>query len=188
MRGTVRRPCPNLVSEDFSQRGSAPSVGPEDAEGKLTMRSWWSKLWQASVGQTFLSALRGQTGMSTPPRRGPRPRPRHTAARLLVEPLEDRTVLAGNTLATAVPVGLNSTLAEQITTSNETDFFQVAVTESGLLTVQTQPAPGVSLASRLSLLGPDGQPLVQSDGAAVGQPGGSISQHLVAGADRKSVV
>jgi len=94
---------------------------------------------------------------------------------LLVEPLEDRTVLAGNTLATAVPVGLNSTLAEQITTSNEVDFFQVAVTESGLLTVQTQPAPGVPLSSRLSLLGPDGQPLVQSDGAAVGQPGGSIS-------------
>jgi hypothetical protein len=100
---------------------------------------------------------------------------------LRLESLEDRTVLAGNTLATALPIGLNDVLAEQISTSNEADFFQVAVTDSGLLTVQTQPAPGVPLASRLSLLGPDGQPLVQSDGASAGQPGGSISQHVVAG-------
>src|SRR5262249_47263969 len=73
--------------------------------------------------------------------------------------------------------------AEQISTANEVDCFQVAVTQSGLLTVQTQPDPGVSLASRLSLLGPDGQTLVQSDGDSAGQPGGSISQHVVAGTD-----
>src|SRR5262249_27312178 len=114
-------------------------------------------------------------GAAQPPRRW------RCRARPILEPLEDRALLAGNTLATALPVGLNATLAEQMGTPNEGDFFQVAVTDSGLLTVQTQPAPGVSLASRLSLLGPDGQTLVQSDGASAGQPGGSISQHVVAG-------
>src|SRR5215831_5433231 len=108
-------------------------------------------------------------------RRRERP-PGRRRCRPILEALEDRTLLAGNTLATALPVGLNDTLAEQITTPNEVDFFKVAVTESGLLTVQTQPALGTSLASRLGLLGPDGEPLVQSDGDLPGQTGGLISQ------------
>src|SRR5262249_57132084 len=51
----------------------------------------------------------------------------------------------------------------------------------GTVRVKRRPARDVSLAGRLSLLGPDGEPLVQSDGASAGQPGGSISQHVVAG-------
>src|SRR5262250_111905 len=99
----------------------------------------------------FLSRwFRSRRSAARPVRRAQR------RCRPLLEALEDRTLLNGNTLATAVPVGLNDTLVEQITAPNETDFFQVAVTDSGLLTVQTQLAPGVSPASRLSLLGPDG--------------------------------
>src|SRR5262249_40562872 len=85
------------------------------------------------------------------------------------------------TLATALPVGLHDTLAEQITTADEVDFFQVALTQSGLLTVQTQPAPGVSLASRLRLLGPDGQTLGQSDGTSTDPSRPLVSEHLEAG-------
>jgi hypothetical protein len=80
-----------------------------------------------------------------------------------------------------VAIGLNDTLAERTGTPNEVDFFQVAVTESGLLTVQTQPAPGVTLAGRLSLLDADGQALIQSDGASVDDPHPLISEHVEAG-------
>jgi hypothetical protein len=72
-------------------------------------------------------------------------------------------------------------LAEQIGTPNEVDFFQVPVTESGLLTARTQAEAGSALASRLSLLGPDGQTLVQSDGASTDPSSPLISEHLEVG-------
>jgi hypothetical protein len=132
--------------------------------------SRWFKPWKPGARRS-----RGEG----PP--GFKKRRRLRGARLQLETLEDRTLLAANSLVTALPVGLNDALAAQIGTPNEVDFFRVAVTESGLLTVQTQPPPGVSLASRLSLLGPDGQPLVQSDGASADPSGPLVSEHLEAG-------
>src|SRR5262249_36405715 len=110
---------------------------------------------------SFVRWLRSGRGNSTRGRARP---PGRRRCRPLLEPLEDRTLLAGNTLATALPVGLNDSLTERLGVAGEEDFFTVTLTEPGLLTAQTQPAPGVSLASRLSLLGSDGLPLLQSDG------------------------
>src|SRR5262249_23686362 len=78
-------------------------------------------------------------------------------------------------------VGLNDSLTERLGVAGEEDFFTVTLTEPGLLTAQAQPAPGESLASRLSLLGPDGQPLLQSDGTSADDPNPPLAEHLEAG-------
>jgi hypothetical protein len=129
----------------------------------MSRRRWLRFLWPASPGP----------GERRVPGRRRRPR-RRPVCSLRVEALESRNLLSGNSLATAVPVGLNDSVAERLGVAGEEDFFKLTLTESGLLTARTQPDAGSSLASRLSLLEPDGQPLVQSDS-------GSISQHVLAG-------
>jgi hypothetical protein len=84
-------------------------------------------------------------------------------------------------LATAVPIGLNDSLTDRLDVAGQQDFFTVTLTESGLLTAQAQPDSSVSLASRLSLLGLDGQVLIQSDGASAADPNPLIAEHLEAG-------
>src|SRR5262249_22888491 len=70
-------------------------------------------------------------------------------------------------------------IADSIGTPGETDFFQLTVNDTGRLTARA--TPGALLGSRLSLLGPSGELLVQSDGASATDPDDLIVQHLLAG-------
>src|SRR5262249_42737498 len=58
------------------------------------------------------------------------------------------------------------------------DSFRFTLTDTGRLTVHTA---GLDLDTRTSLLGPDGQLLIQSDGASITDPDDLIVQHLTPG-------
>jgi FG-GAP-like repeat len=110
------------------------------------------------------------------------PYPRRPACRLWLERLEDRTLLNGHpALDAALPIDLRGSVAENLRTPGEVDSFQLTLPASGRLNVQVQPAPAGSLSTRLSLLGPDGQLLIQSDGQSATVPGDSITQDLLPG-------
>jgi hypothetical protein len=87
----------------------------------------------------------------------------------------------GHTTAAVLPLGANDTFAGDIRTPGEVDQFQVTIPDSGRLTVDVQPCASSSLETRLSLLGPDGQLLIQSDGQSATNPNDQIAQHLLAG-------
>ncbi len=70
---------------------------------------------------------------------------------------------------------LNSRTTGTLTAADKVDFFPIAPARPGLLTVRVHAA---GVRARLSLLGPDGQLLVQSDGASVTDPDPLIAQHL----------
>src|SRR5262249_18608699 len=110
-----------------------------------------------------------------------RQRPRRPSRRLHVEELESRTAPAGHTLATASPIQPTAVVSETIAAPGEADFFQVTLTDSGRLTAQVQPGTGSSLHGRLSLLGPDGGLLIQSDGQTADPTRPLVAQHLTAG-------
>ncbi len=135
-------------------------------------RKNWPRFWQRSEAPEKSPA-------ST--RRHAQRRPRY---RLEVERLEDRTLLAGNSLgdglATAMPINPTDVVAESLATPAEVDFFQLDFTESGRLTVRTQAAAG-SLDTRTTLLGPDGGLLIQSEGQSSADPDDLIIQHVLAG-------
>ncbi|HKB39700.1 MAG TPA: LEPR-XLL domain-containing protein, partial [Gemmataceae bacterium] len=96
-----------------------------------------------------------------------------------MEPLEDRIVLAADGLATAVPIAPTGAVTAAIGAAGEQDFFRIDVAESGRLTARA--APDAPLGSRLSLLGPSGELLIQSDGVSSTNPEDRITQHLLAG-------
>src|SRR5262249_11769210 len=58
-------------------------------------------------------------------------------------------------------------------------FFKLTVDDSGRLAARA--APGAPLGSRLSLLGPSGELLIQSDGVSSTNPEDRITQHLLPG-------
>src|SRR5262245_4840224 len=78
-----------------------------------------------------------------------------------VTPLEDRTAPAGLDLATALPIAATGVRADRLDAPGAAGLFRVTVAESGRLTALVH---GNGLDTRLSLLGPDGRLLVQSDG------------------------
>src|SRR4051812_15797962 len=87
-----------------------------------------------------------------------RPRSRPASARRpCLEPLEDRTLLSGSSLAMPSPISPTGTVAGEIATSGETDSYQITVGDSGRLTALTQAVAGTSPPVRLSLLSGDGQ-------------------------------
>ena len=92
---------------------------------------------------------------------------RRLLRRLWVERLEDRTLLAGDFLAIASLLQPTDRLDAVIGASGEVDRFQFTLAETGRLTVRTA---GLDLDTRTSLLGPDGQLLIQSDGASAADP------------------
>src|SRR5262249_46482847 len=92
--------------------------------------------------------------------------------------LEDRTLLCGG-IQPAVPLVLNADhLAAASGSLPATDFYEVTLTEPGRLTTQVH-VTGAD--TRLSLLGPDRQLLIQSDGQSAGNPDDLIPQHLLPG-------
>src|SRR5262245_16457795 len=92
-------------------------------------------------------------------RRRPQRRPR---CQLLVERLADRILPAGASLATALAISPSAVAGDDLRTPGEVDFYQFTLPETGRLTVRTQ---GAGLDTRTTLLGPEGELLVQSDGA-----------------------
>ncbi len=98
-----------------------------------------------------------------------------------MERLEDRTLPAAHSLATALAISPTGSAADDIGAAGVPDYFQVAIPDTGLLTVQAEPGAAGSLRTRLSLLGPDGRLLIQSDGESLTNPDDLIAQHLAAG-------
>jgi hypothetical protein len=107
----------------------------------------------------------------TPPRRFP-----------ALEPLEDRTLLAGNSVDTATPISYtpgSPAVQSGTLSAGSADFYQLTVTEPGRLTARVHAA---GFSTRLSLLDPNGGgPLIQSDGVSAADPDDLIVQHLEAG-------
>src|SRR3954463_7335713 len=87
----------------------------------------------------------------------------------------------GNGMAAVLPLGTNDWVAGNISSPGEVDEFQVTLADSGRLTAEVQTRTGCSLDTRLSLLGPDRQLLVQSDGQSATNRDDLITQHLLAG-------
>src|SRR3954451_1892335 len=83
--------------------------------------------------------------------------------------------------AAVVPLGTNDRIDGNISAPGEVDEFEVTLTDSGRLTTEVQTRPGCSLDTRLSLLGPDGQVLIQSDGQSLTNHNDQIVQHLLGG-------
>jgi hypothetical protein len=84
-------------------------------------------------------------------------------------------------MAAVLPLQPTDTFAGTIASPGEVDAFQVTLADSGRLTADVRIGTGTSLATRLSLLGPSGQLLIQSDGLAVARSGGQITQDVLAG-------
>jgi hypothetical protein len=105
--------------------------------------------------------------------------PRHFPA---LEQLEERSLLAGNSVATATPIAYtpgspavqSGTLAADVA-----DFYQFTLTESGRLTARVH---ATGFAPRLALHDPNSNstPLIMSDGESPTNPDDLIVQHLEA--------
>jgi hypothetical protein len=81
-----------------------------------------------------------------------------------------------NDLATATPIAPGAAVAGT-TRAADPDFFAIVLDDSGLLSVRLQPTAN-GPAKHVSLLGPDGGLLVQSDGESDALPVSRIDQHL----------
>ncbi len=124
-------------------------------------RSVWSWWWKTFGGRRRVAAqcaLRGDTPA--------------------LEYLEDRTLLAGNTLATATLLAFNPVPGSLVLdvsqvsgslTAGQTDWYQLVITQSEQLTVNASATAGSTLVPRLMLDGSNGQQLVQSDGGRIAQ-------------------
>ena len=97
--------------------------------------------------------------------------------------LEARTLLAGTFVpdltAEAVPLALGSPLTETIAPL-ETTYYRISSDTGGKLMVMLQAS---GFAARVSIVDPQGHPLVQSDGPAPGGGNDLIDLHVAAGDD-----
>jgi hypothetical protein len=95
---------------------------------------------------------------------------------LCLEALEDRTLLSGNSLATALPLPF---IADQAAAAGSLDqsptYYALSVTEGGRLTAQVDPH---GQHARLTLLSAEGGVLMQSDGQSPANPDDLIDMHV----------
>jgi hypothetical protein len=84
-------------------------------------------------------------------------------------------------MAAVLPLQPTDSFAGTITAPGEVDSFQVTIPDSGRLTAGVQTGNGTSLDTRLSLLGPDGNLLILSDGQSAANPVDQIAQDVLAG-------
>src|ERR1051326_1209801 len=102
-------------------------------------------------------------------------RSRFLCRRPFLECLEDRSLLNGHTLATATPLLFGpDQQASAAGSLSTTDFFKLTLSDTGRLTAQVH-ATGAN--SRLALLGPTGDLLIQSDGQSASNADDRIDQH-----------
>src|SRR5262245_44004225 len=92
--------------------------------------------------------------------------PRRIGHRPQVEPLAPRALPTGG-LASVLPLDPNGAVSGDVGVPGEVSLFRLTVPESGRLTARVHAR---LLPTRLSLLGPDGQVLVQSDGQSAADP------------------
>ncbi|MBL8793888.1 MAG: PPC domain-containing protein, partial [Planctomycetia bacterium] len=116
---------------------------------------------------TWLKRWRTWSVPSVPPRRQLRAGPS-----LGMEALEARI------LPTAA-IQPNAVVLDRIAAAGEADVRQLTLTEAGLLVITSAGTAGLD--TRLTLSGPNGQLLVQSDGQAPNNATDLIRQHLPAG-------
>src|SRR5262249_28367027 len=83
------------------------------------------------------------------------------------------------TLAVASSLAVNSRLTAGIAAAAEKRYFKLILTDPGRLTARLQGTGDFQPA--ISLLGPDGQILAQSESQAGGQGGDNVNQYLTAG-------
>jgi hypothetical protein len=84
-------------------------------------------------------------------------------------------------MAAVLPLQPTDSFAGTIATPGEVDSFQVTIPACGRLTAGVRIGTGSPLDTRLSLLGPTGQLLIQSDGQSAAEPGDQIAQDVLAG-------
>src|SRR5262245_29308221 len=94
---------------------------------------------------------------------------------LEVEPLEDRTLLDGS-----VPIQPGQTVQGRISQVGEIDRYSFTIDPLTAIYLRTRVEAN-GFQSRLSLDGPDGGLLVQSDGLATTNPDDQIVQYLMQG-------
>src|SRR5262245_357488 len=87
----------------------------------------------------------------------------------------------GMGMAAVLPLEANDQVAGSISSPGEVDEFEITLANSGRLIAEVQTRPGCGLDTRLSLLGPEGQLLIQSDGQSLTNPDDLITQHLQTG-------
>jgi hypothetical protein len=102
------------------------------------------------------------------PRSG-RARGRRAPRRLVLEQLEDRTLLS------ATNIGLNAQTSGLLTAPGQADTYVLTVPQDGLLTATVQAA---GIPTRLSLSDGNGHLLIQSDGQSLTNADDLIRQHL----------
>jgi hypothetical protein len=84
-------------------------------------------------------------------------------------------------MAAVLPLEPADSFDGTIATPGAVESFQITIPTSGRLTAGVRVGSGSALDTRLSLLGPDGELLVESDGQSAAEPGGQITQHVLAG-------
>jgi hypothetical protein len=84
-------------------------------------------------------------------------------------------------MAAVLPLKPTDSFAGTIAGPGEVDSFQVTIPDSGRLAAGVQTGTGSSLQTRLSLLDPNGNLLIQSDGQSAAEPGDQITQDVLAG-------
>ncbi len=90
-------------------------------------------------------------------------------------------VEANNDVDSSNTIAPNTTIGGSIGVAGDRDVFAITLTEPGRLTATSETTVTGGGDTRLTLLGPNGQPLVTSDDAAVGNVNPLIEQHLPAG-------
>jgi hypothetical protein len=84
-------------------------------------------------------------------------------------------------MAAVLPLKPTDSFAGTIASPGEVDSFQVTIPDSGRLTASVQIGAGIGLNTRLSLLSPDGQLLIESDGQSIANANDLITQDVLAG-------
>jgi hypothetical protein len=141
-----------------------PRLFPCAGNLAMSFPFWWSK------NRQFLHKTHRPQGLQS-----------RAVGRL--ERLEDRTLLAGHTQATATLLNLASDHITQVSgtlTPGVGDWYQFTATDSGRLTASVDGGAAGSFQPRLSLYASGGQLLISSDGAAA-HPSAQVDQHLRAG-------
>ena len=107
---------------------------------------------------------RTRRGGAWPLRRAGRPA---RLRRCRFERLTDRLLLHGGSLAAALQIEPDSVTPGELAHTGESAYYQFSLNEPGRVALQTE---GHFLNTRTSLLGPEGQLLIQSDGRTAADP------------------
>jgi hypothetical protein len=98
--------------------------------------------------------------------------------RLWVQPLEERLLLAGESLTDAILMSPTGTVQGSLASAGDAAFFQLTLSQPGLLVARLHAQTPNPFLGQLRLVAANGQVLVQSDGISPSNPDCLIAQHL----------